>query len=186
MESMINEIKEQTKTALTELLEVANLEKGDIVVIGCSTSEIMGERVGTFSSLDAGRALVDTILPIIKEKGCYLAAQCCEHLNRSVIIEREAARLWGLDRVNAKPQLHAGGAFALSLWSSLDEPCAVERVQAAAGMDIGSVLIGMQLRPVAVPVRTSVSMIGKARLTVARTRPKFVGGERAAYIDELR
>lgn len=183
---MIEQIKKEARTALEELLKVANLEKGDIIVVGCSTSEVMGEKVGTFSSLEVGRALVETLYPLVKERGCYLAAQCCEHLNRAVIIEREAARLWGLERVNAKPQLHAGGAFALSLWDTLDEPCAVEKVSAAAGMDIGSVLIGMQLRPVAVPVRTSVDTIGKARLTVARTRPKFVGGERALYLDELR
>lgn len=183
---MIEQIKLQAKTALEELFKVAALEEGDIIVVGCSTSEVMGEKVGTFSSLDVGKALVETLYPMVKEKGCYLAAQCCEHLNRSVIIERAAAKEWGLERVNVKPQLHAGGAFAMSLWDTLDEPCAVERVQAAAGMDIGSVLIGMQLRPVAVPVRTSVDMIGKARLTVARTRPKFVGGERALYVDELR
>ncbi len=183
---MIEEIKEQAKIALTELFEVAKLEEGDIVIVGCSTSEVMGEKVGTFSSLDVGKALVEVIEPMVREKGCFLGAQCCEHLNRSVIIEREAARLHSLERVNVKPQLHAGGAFAMSLWDTLKEPCAVEGVKAAAGMDIGSVLIGMQLRPVAVPVRTSVNMIGKARLTVARTRPKFVGGERALYVDELR
>lgn len=183
---MIEQIVLQAKTALEELFQVASLEKGDIIVVGCSTSEVMGEKVGTFSSLDVGKALVETLYPMVKAKGCYLAAQCCEHLNRSVIIERAAAKEWGLERVNVKPQLHAGGAFAMSLWDTLDQPCAVEKVQAAAGMDIGSVLIGMQLRPVAVPVRTSVDMIGKARLTVARTRPKFVGGERALYVDELR
>lgn len=184
--SMIEQIKKEARIALEELFEVANLEKDDIVVIGCSSSEVLGKKVGTYSSLEVGRALVDTLYPMIKEKGLYMAAQCCEHLNRSVIIEKSAVRLWGLDRVNVKPQLHAGGAFAMSLWDTLEEPVAVERVQAAAGMDIGSVLIGMQLRPVAVPVRTSVNTIGGARLTVARTRPRFVGGERALYVDELR
>ena len=183
---MIEQIKEQARIALNELFSVASLEEDDVIVIGCSSSEVMGQKVGTFSSLDVGRALVDTLYPMIKEKGLFMAAQCCEHLNRSVIIEKRAVKLWGLERVNVKPQLHAGGAFAMSLWDTLDEPCAVEKVSAAAGMDIGGVLIGMQLRPVAVPVRTSVDMIGKARLTVARTRPKFVGGERALYVDELR
>ena len=183
---MLDKIKLEIKTALTSLLAEAKLEKGDIVVIGCSTSEVLGKKVGTFSSLDVGRALFETVYPILKENGLHLAVQCCEHLNRSVIIEREVAREYRLERVNVVPQLHAGGAFAMTLWDTLDEPCAVERVQAAAGMDIGSVLIGMQLRPVVVPVRTSVNMIGGARLTVARTRPKFVGGERALYVDELR
>lgn len=183
---MLEQIVKEARTAIEELFEVAALEKGDIVVIGCSTSEIMGQKVGTFSTLDVGRALVDTLYPFIKEKGLYMAAQCCEHLNRSVIIEKSAVREWGLERVNVKPQLHAGGAFAMSLWDTLEDPVAVEKVQAAAGLDIGGVLIGMQLRPVAVPVRTSVNTIGKARLTAARTRPKFVGGERAIYVDELR
>ena len=183
---MIEQIKKEARTALEELFQVAALEKDDIVVIGCSTSEVMGEKVGTFSSLDVGRALVDTLYPMIKERGLYMAAQCCEHLNRSVIIEKSAVRLWGLERVNVKPQLHAGGAFAMSLWDTLEEPVAVEKVSAAAGIDIGSVLIGMQLRPVAVPVRMSINTIGKARLTAARTRPRFVGGERALYVDELR
>ena len=183
---MLEQIVKEARTAIEELFEVANLEKGDIVVIGCSTSEVMGQKVGTFSTLDVGRALVDTFYPFIKEKGLYMAAQCCEHLNRSVIIEKSAVREWGLERVNVKPQLHAGGAFAMSLWDTLEHPVAVEKVQAAAGLDIGGVLIGMQLRPVAVPVRMSVNTIGKARLTAARTRPKFVGGERAIYVDELR
>jgi len=186
VKKMIDEIRLQVKTALEELFKEAKLEKGDLVVIGCSTSEVMGQKVGTYSTLDVGRAIADVAYELTKERGLYLAAQCCEHLNRAVIVEREAARLWGLERVNAKPQLHAGGAFAMSVWDKFSEPCAVEKVSAAAGLDIGGVLIGMQLRPVAVPVRTSVDMIGKARLTVARTRPKFVGGERALYVDELR
>ena len=183
---MIEQIKKEAKIALEELFAVANLEKDDIVVIGCSSSEVLGKKVGTYSSLDVGKALVETLYPMIKEKGLFMAAQCCEHLNRSVIIEKSAVKMWGLERVNVKPQLHAGGAFAMSLWDTLEEPVAVEGVKAAAGMDIGSVLIGMQLRPVVVPVRTSVDKIGMARLTVARTRPKFVGGERALYVDEWR
>lgn len=183
---MIEQIKKEAKTAIEELLKSANLEENDIVIIGCSTSEVMGEKVGTFSTLDVGKALVETFYPYIKERGVYLAAQCCEHLNRSVIIEKSAVREWGLERVNVKPQLHAGGAFAMSVWDALDEPVAVESVRAAAGLDIGSVLIGMHLRPVAVPVRMSVDSIGKARLVAARTRPRFVGGERALYVDELR
>lgn len=183
---MIEQIKKEAKIALEELFEEAHLEKDDILVIGCSSSEVLGKKVGTYSSLDVGKALVDVIYPMVKEKGLFLAAQCCEHLNRSVIIDKSALRLWGLERVNVKPQLHAGGSFAMAVWDALDEPVAVEKVQAAAGMDIGSVLIGMQLRPVVVPVRTSVDKIGMARLTVARTRPRFVGGERALYVDELR
>ena len=183
---MLDKIKLEIKTALTSLLAEAKLEKGDIVVIGCSTSEVLGKKVGTFSSLDVGRALFETVYPILKENGLHLAVQCCEHLNRSVIIEREVAREYRLERVNVVPQLHAGGAFAMQAWENFTEPCAVMGVQAAAGLDIGSVLIGMQLRPVAVPVRCEVDTIGQARLTMARTRPRFVGGERAGYEDRLR
>lgn len=183
---MLKKIETQTRTALLALLSEAKLEEGDIVVIGCSTSEVGGHRVGTFSSTDIGKVLFDTIYPELKKRGLFLAVQCCEHLNRSLIIEKEAAKIYRLDRVNVIPQLHAGGAFAMQAWENFSHPCAVESVRAAAGMDIGSVLIGMHLRPVAVPVRCEVDMIGEARLTLARTRPRFVGGERALYEDDLR
>ena len=184
---MLDKIKIEIETALKALLDAAHLEEGDILVIGCSTSEVLGHKVGTFSSLDVGRALFETVYPILCENKIHLAVQCCEHLNRSVIIEREVAKAYGLERVNVVPQLHAGGAFAIQAWENFKNPCAVvEGVRASAGMDIGSVLIGMQLRPVAVPVRCEVDMIGSARLTMARTRPRFVGGERAAYEDSLR
>ena len=183
---MLDKIKEEIRIATQSLLEAAKLEEGDIVVVGCSTSEVLGKKVGTFSSLDVGKALFDTIYPILCEKKLYLAVQCCEHLNRSVIVEKKVIKEYGLERVNVVPQLHAGGAFAMQAWENFSEPCAVVGVQAAAGIDIGSVLIGMQLRPVAVPVRCEVDTIGQARLTLARTRPRFVGGERAGYEDELR
>ncbi len=183
---MLEEIKTQIKTALDALLDVANLEAGDIVVVGCSTSEVLGHKVGTFSSREVGSALFEVIYPTLRERGLFLAVQCCEHLNRSVIIEREAAKAYFLERVNVVPQLHAGGAFAMAAWENFKAPTAVEGVRAAAGLDIGSVLIGMNLRPVAVPVRCEVDMVGQARLTLARTRPKFVGGERAAYEEILR
>ena len=183
---MLERIKVEIETALNALLDAAHLEEGDIFVIGCSTSEVLGHKVGTFSSLDVGRALFETVYPILCKNKIHLAVQCCEHLNRSVIIERDVAKAYGLERVNVVPQLHAGGAFAIQAWENFKNPCAVEGVCASAGMDIGSVLIGMQLKPVAVPVRCEVDMIGNARLTLARTRPRFVGGERAAYEDSLR
>lgn len=183
---MLDRIKKEVETALRALLDVAKLEEDDIFVIGCSTSEVTGHKVGTFSSLDVGRALFETVYPILKEKKLRLAVQCCEHLNRSLIVERDTARLYRLERVNVVPRLHAGGAFAIQAWENFKEPCAVESVSASAGMDIGGVLIGMHLKAVAVPVRCEIDSIGEARLTLARTRPRFVGGERAAYVDELR
>ena len=177
----MKEITEQARQAITELLEAARLQPGDIVVVGCSTSEVLGERIGTGSSMDAAGAVMDGILPVLQERGIYLAAQCCEHLNRAIILEAAAARAYGLEPVNVLPQPKAGGSFATTAWQRLQAPVAVERVQAHAGLDIGGTLIGMHLRPVAVPVRLSLKQIGAALLLCARTRPKFIGGCRAVY-----
>ena len=177
----MKEITEQARQAITELLETARLQPGDIVVVGCSSSEVLGERIGTGSSMDAAGAVMDGILPVLQERGIYLAAQCCEHLNRAIILETAAARAYGLEPVNVLPQPKAGGSFATTAWQRLQAPVAVERVQAHAGLDIGGTLIGMHLRPVAVPVRLSLKQIGAALLLCARTRPKFIGGCRAVY-----
>ncbi len=178
------EIRKQAHDALEELLAVARLERGDIFIVGCSTSEIMGTRIGKGSTPDAARAVYDGLYPALKERGVYLAAQCCEHLNRAVIVEREAL-LPGAEICNVVPQLHAGGAFAMTVYQCAAHPVAVEEIRAAAGMDIGDTLIGMHLRRVAVPVRVSLRRIGEANLVCARTRPKFIGGERARYDETL-
>lgn len=178
---MMNDITAQARQAVTELLETARLQPGAIVVVGCSSSEILGEKIGTGSSMEAAGAVMDGILPVLQENGLYLAAQCCEHLNRAIVLEAEAARAYGLEPVNVVPQPKAGGSFATTAWQRLQAPVAVERVQAHAGLDIGGTLIGMHLRPVAVPVRLSLRQIGAALLLCARTRPKFIGGCRAVY-----
>ncbi len=177
----MKDITEQARQAITELLEVARLQPGDIVVVGCSSSEVLGEKIGTGSSMEAAGAVMDGILPVLRENGLYLAAQCCEHLNRAIVLEAAAARAYGLEPVNVLPRPKAGGSFATTAWQRLEAPVAVERVQAHAGLDIGGTLIGMHLRPVAVPVRLSVRQIGAALLLCARTRPKFIGGCRAVY-----
>lgn len=182
---MIQEIKEQTARALSELLETARLQKGDIVVVGCSSSEIVGQKIGTCSSMEAAEAVFDSLMEILKGKALYLAAQCCEHLNRSLVIEREAAVKYGLSEVNAVPHPHAGGAFGTTAYQRFHDPVMVEHLQASAGIDIGGTLIGMHLKEVAVPVRVSVKQIGEAPIILARTRPKFVGGERAHYNGKL-
>ncbi|MBQ9806832.1 MAG: TIGR01440 family protein [Clostridia bacterium] len=174
-------ITQQAKTAVTELLERAELKKGDLLVIGCSSSEIVGETIGHGSSFETAQAVFDAIYPILKERGIYLAAQCCEHLNRALIIERECAEKYGWEPVCVIPQPKAGGSFATTAWDRFDAPVAVEHIRAHAGLDIGGTLIGMHLRDVAVPVRLSVSQIGSAILLAARTRPKFIGGIRAKY-----
>lgn len=178
------DITRQVSAALDELLAAARLERGDIFIVGCSTSEIMGARIGKGSSPDAAKAVYDGLYPALRERGVYLAAQCCEHLNRAVIVEREAL-LPGAEICNVVPQLHAGGAFAMTVYQNAAHPVAVEEIRAAAGMDIGDTLIGMHLRRVAVPVRVSIRHIGEANLVCARTRPKFIGGARAQYDEAL-
>ena len=182
---MLEEITAQARQAVSELLEIARLEPGDIFVVGCSSSEVGGGKIGPNSSPEIAQAVFQGVYPLLKERGIYLAAQCCEHLNRAVILEKEAARQYGLPLVNVVPQPKAGGSFATAAWAALDCPAAVEHIQAAAGIDIGGTLIGMHLRPVAVPVRLSLRQIGQANILCARIRPKFIGGVRAHYNEDL-
>lgn len=178
------EIKEQARAAAAELVEVAKLTEGDIMVVGCSSSEVVGLRIGKGSDINAAGAIYEGIQSVLQPKGIFLAAQCCEHLNRAVIIEKKAL-LPGTEIVNVVPHPHAGGSFATTLYHNAENPVAVEEIKADAGMDIGRTLIGMQLKKVAVPVRLSVDKIGEAILICARTRPKFIGGSRAKYDDVL-
>ena len=182
---MMDTIREQTRQAVTELLDTAGLQAGDILVVGCSSSEIGGQRIGTHSRMEIAAPVVDVLLEVTRQRGVYLAGQCCEHLNRAVVVEAQAARDRCLEPVNVLPQPKAGGSFATTLWSRLESPVAVESIAAEAGLDIGGTLIGMHLKAVAVPVRLSVKTIGEAPLLAARTRPKFIGGCRAVY-DETR
>lgn len=183
---MFNEITNQAKQAITELIEVSKIKSGDILVVGCSSSEVAGGIIGKNSNIDAAKAVFDGIYPILKQNNIYIAAQCCEHLNRAIILEREIAEKSGYEIVNVKPQIKAGGSFATTVWQNLKEPVAVEHIKASAGIDIGNTLIGMHLKEVAVPVRLSVSKIGNAPIVCARTRPKFIGGERAVYCEDLK
>ena len=177
----MNEIKQQLITAASDLLAVAGLNKGDILVVGCSTSEVLGEKIGSYGSLDVAAELYAALHEVLSPKGIFLAAQCCEHLNRAIIIEMEAAHMYGFEEVNAVPHAHAGGSFATTVYKMMENPVTVEQIKAHAGIDIGDTLIGMHLKAVAVPVRSSVKKIGEANLVMARTRPKYIGGERAKY-----
>ena len=183
---MYEQIRSETENAIKELLEKAKLKQGSLVVVGCSSSEILGERIGKGSSMEAALAVLDGVWPLTQEHGIYLAAQCCEHLNRALILDEAAAERFGYEIVNVRPWAHAGGSFATALWERLERPAAVEHIRAKAGMDIGATLIGMHLREVAVPLRLSVQRIGEASLVCARTRPRFIGGERAHYQDGLK
>ena len=178
---MLNKIKEEAALAAKELLEAAELKRGDILVVGCSSSEIVGEKIGKGASLETAEAVFEAIYEETKKAGVFLAAQCCEHLNRAIIIERECAEKYRLEPVCVVPFPKAGGSFATTAYRSFISPVAVEEIKAHAGLDIGGTLIGMHLRAVAVPVRLSIKKIGEANILCARTRPKFIGGERAHY-----
>ena len=185
---MTEEFKKQIETearqAVTELLAQAKLKKGDVFVVGCSSSEIVGGHIGKDSSLEAAQAVYAGVAPVLAENGIWLAAQCCEHLNRSLILEEEAAEKYGYEPVNVVPQLKAGGSFSTAAYHPLEHPVAVEHIKAHAGIDIGDTLIGMHMRDVAVPVRIQTKAIGGAHVVCARTRLKFVGGIRARYDEE--
>ncbi|MEG1560295.1 MAG: TIGR01440 family protein [Clostridia bacterium] len=176
----------EARRAINELLAVSSLKRGDIVVIGCSTSEVMGKMIGSGSSELAACAIMDAVLPRIIENELRLAVQCCEHLNRALIVERETAEKYDFPEVNVVPMPHAGGAFAVKARETFKDWCAVENInsRASAGIDIGGTLIGMHLKPVVVPIHTDNRNIGEARVVLARTRRKFVGGERAVYDDK--
>ena len=179
-------IRQSVSEALRRLLEQTVCRPGDFVVIGCSPSEIIRKQIGSVGSLEAAQAVYDGVMPVLREKGLYLAAQCCEHLNRALVVERAAADAWHLEEVNAVPQMHAGGSFGTVTYQNMDSPVLVEEVRAVAGMDIGGTLIGMHLKPVAVPVRVGIDHIGEAILILARSRARYIGGERAVYNDALK
>ena len=173
----------QTKAVMEEMVEKANLQKGNIFVVGCSTSEVIGAKIGTNSSPEVAQVIFDALHDYAKEKEIYLAIQCCEHLNRAIVVEKEAVPF--AETVNVVPQPKAGGSLATAAYKGFRNPIVVEEIKADAGIDIGSTLIGMHLKKVAVPVRLEANTIGEATIVAARTRPKFIGGVRAAYDQEL-
>ena len=178
---MLDHIKTQTTEAIRELLSEATLAPGALFVVGCSTSEVAGEHIGKAGSLEIAEAIFQGIYPALSIQGMDLAAQCCEHLNRALVVERQAALAQGLEIVAAVPHPKAGGSFAAFVWAEYSDPVLVESIQAQAGLDIGGTLIGMHLAPVAVPVRLGIRQIGNATILAAKTRPKLIGGVRAHY-----
>lgn len=176
-------IYEQTTAVVSELYEKAKLKKGSIIVVGCSTSEVVGSTIGTNSNVEVAGEIFKALHDYTKSKEVYLAVQCCEHLNRAIIIEREAVPF--AEPVNVVPQPKAGGSLATQAYAAFTHPVALEEIKADAGLDIGFTLIGMHLKKVAVPLRLEHHTIGEAMVIAARTRPKFIGGERARYDGEL-
>lgn len=179
----MNELYEQATAVMRELGEKAKLKPGDIVLIGCSTSEIIGSKIGTNSSPDVASIVFKGIYDYAKEKRWRLAFQCCEHLNRAIVVERSTVP--NADIVNVVPQPKAGGSMATQAYANFEDPVVVEEIRADAGIDIGFTLIGMHLKKVAVPLRLENNKIGEATVLAARTRPRFIGGSRAIYNDEL-
>lgn len=182
------EVQQQAAQATREVLDASHETAGDIFVVGCSSSEVLGERIGTHTSMRVAPYLFDGIESVLGPAGVFLAAQCCEHLNRAIVMERACMERYGFEQVNAIPQPnHAGGAFGTIAYQRFGDPVLVENIRslAKAGMDIGDTLIGMHLRPVAVPLRISLDRIGNAHLVCARYRPKYVGGARAIYDESL-
>lgn len=180
---MSNAIYEQTMAAIAELCEKARLKEGSVVVIGCSTSEVVGARIGTDSNPDVAGEIFKALHEYTKSKGIFLAIQCCEHLNRAIVTEKMAAP--GAETVNVVPQPKAGGSLATKAYEGFDQPVVLEEIKADAGLDIGFTLIGMHLKRVAVPLRLDNNRIGEATVLAARTRPKFIGGIRAVYDEKL-
>ena len=180
---MKEKIQNQASNVIKELVEKAKLKKGNIFVVGCSTSEVIGSIIGSNSSPEIAEVIFKALYEYAKKRGIYLAFQCCEHLNRAIVIEKEA--LPNVETVNVVPQPKAGGSLATAAYQGFENPIVVEEIKADAGIDIGSTLIGMHLKKVAVPVRLEHNMIGEATVVAARTRPKFIGGVRAVYDQEL-
>lgn len=178
-------LRQQAAAAAEELCTAASLHEGQLVVVGCSSSEITGERIGSASSPDAAQAVFAGLREVFHAHGVRMAAQCCEHLNRALILERADAIAIGAPIVNVVPMPKAGGSFAAAAWEHYRDPVAVAEISADAGLDIGGTLIGMHLKRVAVPLRLSVRQIGRATVAAARVRPPFAGGERAVYAGEL-
>lgn len=180
---MEKSIYEQTQSAISELCGKAGVREGNIVVVGCSTSEVVGSTIGTNSNVDVAGEIFKALYDYTSSKGIFLAIQCCEHLNRAIITERKAVPY--SEVVNVVPKPKAGGSLATKAYEGFNDPVAVEEIKADAGMDIGFTLIGMHLKKVAVPLRLENNVIGEAMVLAARTRPKFIGGIRACYDEEL-
>ena len=181
-------VEQQSRQAAEEICEAARLEKGSIFVVGCSSSEVLGDRIGTATSVETAEAIYRGIAPVLEERQIYLAGQCCEHLNRALVLEAEAVKEYHLEQVNAIPQPnHAGGAFATVCYQQMRAPMLVETLnaRAQAGIDIGGTMIGMHIQPTVVPLRISLRKIGEAPIICARRRPRYIGGARAVYDSNL-
>jgi uncharacterized protein (TIGR01440 family) len=178
-------IADHVETVLRELVERGSIEAGHIIVVGTSTSEVIGQRIGTAGAKEVAEQIYEGVERVRKELEFYVAYQCCEHLNRALVVDRRILSQYSLEEVAAIPAPNAGGAMASHAYRAMQQPCLVETIQAHAGIDIGDTLIGMHLRRVAVPARPSIRRIGEANVNMAFTRPRYIGGTRAIYTLEV-
>lgn len=176
-----NNWKNELAQCLAEMADQVQFEAGQLFVVGCSTSEVAGKKIGTAGAAEVGEDLYEPLKKFAEKHNIFLAFQGCEHINRAITIEREAAEKYNLEPVSVVPAVSAGGSMSTYAYSQMKDPVVVESIQAHGGIDIGQTLIGMHLKPVAVPLRTSIKQIGDAILTIATTRPKLIGGTRAQY-----
>ena len=188
--TMINlqEIENQSRIAAAEICDASGIKAGQIFVVGCSSSEVLGDKIGTATNLEVAEAIYRGIAGVLKERDVYLAGQCCEHLNRALVLEEAALNAYDFEQVNAIPQPnHAGGAFATVCYQQMKHPVLTESIhqKAVAGIDIGGTLIGMHIQPTVVPLRISLKQIGAAGIICARRRPRYIGGIRAVYDEKL-
>lgn len=180
--AIIDGLRADTRRLLADFMAECAPRPGSLMVVGCSTSEVLGGRIGKNGSARLGEVIAAEVLAAARAQGIHAAAQCCEHLNRALVIERAEAERCGLTIVSAVPKPHAGGSFGAAFYRLLDDPVLVETITADCGIDIGQTLIGMHLRRVAVPIRLPEATLGSAIVTAARTRPPLIGGERAQYV----
>lgn len=181
MSDELKKWEQQLQTVLQEYKSQVMFRANQILVVGCSTSEVMGQRIGTAGTIDVAAMIFHTLQSLQADLGVHLAFQCCEHLNRAIVVEREVAEQRNLNEVSVIPVRTAGGAMATYAYGNFNDPVVVEHIQAEAGIDIGDTFIGMHLKHVVVPVRTSIKQVGNAHITLATTRPKLIGGARAVY-----
>ena len=176
----LQKITEEVRQVAAELFDTFEME-GKVLVLGCSSSEIRGIHLGNGTSAEVGEAVVGTLLSMVREKNAFLAVQCCEHLNRALVVERELAEKNNLTIVSVVPALYAGGACAVAAYKNAKEPVMAEHIVADAGIDIGDTFIGMHVRHVQIPMHPAVQKVGAARVSCLGNRPKLVGGDRAQY-----
>lgn len=180
----LEELQRQTQQLLLDILEKSQIKRGQIFVLGLSSSEVAGGQIGQASSLEIGEIIVKTLLDELNERGIYLAVQGCEHLNRALVVERELAEQKDLEIVNVLPSLHAGGSGQMAAFKYMNDPVEVEFITAQAGIDIGDTAIGMHIKHVQVPIRPQIRELGGAHVTALASRPKLIGGARASYTSD--